>query len=83
MKPVLTLMLVLSVGIVSATSEALILTNGGGPGGATRTVGLYAYQTAFSGPMNLGYGAAINLALGILGILISFTVFRTMKAAES
>jgi len=33
--------------------------------------------------MNLGYGAAINLALGILGILISFTVFRTMKAAES
>jgi ABC-type sugar transport system permease subunit len=48
-----------------------------------QTVGLYAYQTAFSGPMNLGYGAAINLALGILGILISFTVFRTMKAAES
>jgi ABC-type sugar transport system permease subunit len=70
------------VGIVSATSEALILT-GGGPAGATRTVGLYAYQTAFSGPMNLGYGAAINLALGILGILISFTVFRSMKAVET
>ena len=83
LKPVLTLVLVLSVGIVSATSEALILTNGGGPAGATRTVGLYAYQTAFSGPMNLGYGAAINLALGILGILISFTVFRTMKAIET
>jgi len=82
LRPVLTLVLILSVGIVSATSEALILT-GGGPAGASTTVGLYAYQTAFQGPMNLGYGAAINLSLGVLGILISFVVFQSMRAVES
>jgi hypothetical protein len=33
--------------------------------------------------MNLGYGAAINLTVGLLGMLIAFTVFRTMKAIEA
>ncbi len=81
LRPVLTLVLVLGVGIVSATAEAQILTNGG-PGSASRTVGLYGYQTAFQGPMNLGYGASINLALGLLGMVISFIVFQTMRAVE-
>jgi multiple sugar transport system permease protein len=81
LRPVLTLVLVLSVEIVSATQEALILFNGAGPQDAAMTLGLYAYLTAFRlGDLRWGYAAAMNLTLGLLAMVMATLIFRLMRA---
>lgn len=81
LRPIMTLVLVLSAEIVSATQEALILFNGAGPQDAAMTLGLYAYLTAFRfGDLRWGYAAAMNLALGLLAMLMAAAVFRLMRA---
>lgn len=81
LRPVMTLVLVLSAEIVSATQEALILFNGAGPQDAAMTLGVYAYLTAFRfGDLRWGYAAAMNLTLGILAMIMAATIFRLMRA---
>lgn len=81
LKPMLTLVLVLSAEVLSATQEALILFNGGGPQDAALTVGVYAYLTAFRlGDMRWGYAAAMNLIMGILHMCLAALVFKLMRA---
>jgi ABC-type sugar transport system permease subunit len=76
----LVLVLVLSAEVFSATQEALILFNGGGPQDAAMTAGVYAYLTAFRlGDMRWGYAAAINLSLGMLHMLMAAIVFRLLN----
>ncbi|HEV8635563.1 MAG TPA: sugar ABC transporter permease [Chloroflexota bacterium] len=80
LKPILTLVLVLSAEIVSATQEALVLFNGGGPEDAAMTLGIYAYMTAFRfGDLRWGYAAAMNLVLGLLAMFSAATIFRLMR----
>lgn len=80
LKPILTLVFVLSAEIVSATQEALVLFNGGGPEDAAMTLGIYAYMTAFRfGDLRWGYAAAMNLTLGVLAMLIAGVVFKVMR----
>jgi ABC-type sugar transport system permease subunit len=77
----MTLVLVLSTSILSATQEALILFNGAGPQDAAMTVGVYAYLTAFRiGDLRWGYAAAMNLTLGLLSMLLAAIVFRSMRS---
>jgi ABC-type sugar transport system permease subunit len=77
LRPILVLVLVLSVEILSATQEALILFNGGGPQDAAMTAGVYAYLTAFRlGDMRWGYAAAINLTLGLMHMALAFVILR-------
>ena len=79
LKPMLVLVLVLSAEILSATQEALILFNGGGPEDAAMTAGVYAYLTAFRlGDMRWGYAAAINLSLGLIHMAAAALVFRLL-----
>jgi multiple sugar transport system permease protein len=81
LRPVLTLVLVLSAEIVSATQEALILFNGAGPQDAAMTLGVYAYLTAFRlGDMRWGYAAAMNLTLGLLAMILAAAIFRAMRS---
>lgn len=80
LKPILTLVLVLSAEIVSATQEALVLFQGGGPEDAAMTLGIYAYMTAFRfGDLRWGYAAAMNLTLGILAMITAGIVFKLMR----
>jgi ABC-type sugar transport system permease subunit len=80
LKPILTLVFVLSAEIVSATQEALILFNGGGPEDAAMTLGIYAYMTAFRfGDLRWGYAAAMNLTLGVLAMITAAIVFKAMR----
>lgn len=78
LKPIFTLVFVLNAGIMSATEEMLILTDGG-PGEETLTTGLYLYRIAFRlGDMRMGYAAAMSLVLGLVHTILAFIVFKTM-----
>lgn len=85
LKPVFTLVFVLSAGIVSATEQMLILTRGG-PAEETLTTGLYAYLQAFTttySDMRMGYAATISLVLGLIHMIAAGTVFRLMKTERA
>jgi ABC-type sugar transport system permease subunit len=76
LRPIFVLILVLTGGILSATQEPLILTNGG-PGDTTTTLGLYIWKTAFQiGNLRVGYAASMALFLGVVQIIFAFVVFR-------
>jgi ABC-type sugar transport system permease subunit len=86
LKPVFTLVLILGSGVVSATVESMALFQGtsGGPGEAALTSGVYLYRTAFiHGDMRMGYAATISLFLGLINILVTGIVFRTMRTERA
>lgn len=81
LKPVLTIILVFSADIISATQEPLIMFNGGGPLNAVHTLGLYTYQVAFNwGDLRWGYAAAMGLVVGLTSALLSAAVFRMLRS---
>lgn len=82
LKPMLTVVIVLAVDVLghSGTQEALVLFSGGGPEDAARTVGVYAYQTAFRlGDLRWGYAAAMNLVLGLAAMTVAAGLFRLLR----
>ena len=82
LKPIFTLILVLSAGIMSAVQQMMVLT-GGGPGTETQTVGLYAYRQSFTwGDMRMGYGGAMNLILGLIHMILSAVIFKALRTEK-
>ena len=84
LKPVFTLVLVLGSGIISATVQPLALFGGrttGGPGESCLTAGVYLYRVAFmQGDMRMGYAASMSLFLGVVNMIITAVVFKTMRS---
>jgi multiple sugar transport system permease protein len=89
LKPIFTLVLVLGSGIISATEEAMALFSVGqigagvvgGPGESCMTAGLFLYRTAFMhGDMRMGYAASMSLFLGVVNMLITAFVFKTLRS---
>lgn len=71
LKPVIVFCLVLSViGSMQLFAEPYLITNVGGPGGATETLGLYLYKQAFLN-LNFGYASAIAYTIAALAVTIS------------
>lgn len=86
LKPVFTLVLVLGSGVVSATVESMALFAGtsGGPGEAALTAGVYLYRTAFiHGDMRMGYAATMSLFLGLINMLVTGIVFKTLRTERN
>jgi multiple sugar transport system permease protein len=85
LKPVFTIILVLSAGVASATVEMMILFGtGGGPAESVLTTGLYLYRVAFRiGDMRMGYAAAMSLILGIIGMILSGVVFKVLRTERA
>jgi len=86
LKPVFTLVLVLGSGVVSATVESMALFQGtsGGPGESALTTGVYVYRTAFiHGDMRMGYAATMSLFLGLINMLVTGVVFKTMRTERA
>ena len=82
LKPVFVLVLVLGSGVVSATEESMLLFGGtsGGPAESALTTGVYLYRTAFiHGDMRMGYAATMSLFLGLVNMVVTLIVFRTMR----
>lgn len=86
LKPTFTLVLVLGSGVLSATVESMTLFQGtgGGPAESALTTGVYAYRTAFiHGDMRMGYAATMSLFLGIINMIVTVIVFKTMRTERA
>jgi multiple sugar transport system permease protein len=86
LKPVFVLVLVLGIGVVSATEESMILFQGttGGPAESALTTGVYLYRIAFiHGDMRMGYAATMSLFLGLVNMLITLVVFKTLQTERA
>jgi lactose/L-arabinose transport system permease protein len=71
LKPVILLCVVISViGTMQLFSEPFLITNRGGPGQATETLGLFLYRQGF-GAFNFGYASAIAYTIAALAVAIS------------
>lgn len=71
LKPILIFCLVLSViGSMQMFAEPFLITNMGGPGGATETLGLFLYRQGFLN-LNFGYASAIAYTIAALALVIS------------
>jgi len=88
LKPIMVLVLVLSAGLMSATSQVMVLWGGGtagvsvsgGPFQSAMTAGLWAWATAFTRPdMRMGLAASASFVLGLVSMLLSAIVFRMVR----
>ena len=71
LKPILIFCTVLSIiGTMQLFSEPFLITNRGGPGQATETLGLFLYRQGF-GSGNFGYASAVAYAIAALAVMIS------------
>jgi ABC-type sugar transport system permease subunit len=62
----------------------VLFTTGGGPAESVLTTGLYIFRTAFEvGDMRMGYAAAMSLVLGLIGMLISALIFRSLRTERA
>ncbi len=71
LKPIILFCIVLSViGTMQLFAEPFLITNRGGPGGATETLGLLLYRQGFTS-LNFGYASAIAYTIAGLAVAIS------------
>ena len=71
LKPVILLCLVLSIiGTMQLFAEPFLITNRGGPGGATETLGIYLYRQGFM-VLNFGYASAIAYTIAVIAAAVS------------
>ena len=78
LKPIFTLIFVMGAGILSATEQMMLLTDGG-PADATLSTGLYLWRVAFSyGDMRLGYASTMSLFLGLAHTVLAAVIFKTL-----
>lgn len=86
LKPVFVLVLVLGANVIGATEESMILFDGtnGGPAQSALTTGVYLYRIAFiHGDMRMGYAATMSLFLGLVNVLITVVVFRSLRTERA
>ena len=71
LKPIILFCVVLSViGTMQLFTEPFLITNRGGPGGGTETLGLLLYRQGFTS-LNFGYASAIAYTMAALAVSIS------------
>ncbi|MBB3945449.1 lactose/L-arabinose transport system permease protein [Rhizobium skierniewicense] len=71
LKPIIMFCVVLSViGTMQLFTEPFLITNRGGPGGATETLGIFLYRQGFTA-LNFGYASAIAYTIAALAVVIS------------
>ncbi len=71
LRPVLLFSLILSIiGTLQLFAEPFLITNRGGPGGATETLGIFLYRQGF-GVFNFGYASAIAYTLAMIAVVLS------------
>lgn len=79
LKPILVFCTVLSIiGIMQLFSEPYLITNKGGPGQATETLGVFLYRQGFQSG-NFGYASAVAYAIAALAVVISLIQLRLAR----
>ena len=69
LRPIILFCVVLSViGTMQLFAEPFLITNRGGPGGATETLGLFLYRQGFT-VLNFGYASAVAYTIAALAVV--------------
>ena len=82
LRPVLVLVLVVTVIGSFQVFDTVAVTTGGGPVNATRVIQYYIYQRAFT-ESDFGYGSAIAVILFLILALVAFIQMKFLKGNES
>jgi len=82
LRPVLALVLVVTVIGSFQVFDTVAVTTGGGPVNATRVIQMYIYQKAF-GESDFGYASALSVILFVILALVAFIQMKFLKGNES
>jgi multiple sugar transport system permease protein len=82
LRPVLVLVLVVTVIGSFQIFDSVAVTTQGGPVNATRVIQYYIYQRAFT-ESDFGYGSAIAVILFLILALVAFIQMKFLKGNES
>lgn len=79
LKPIIAFCVVLSIiGTMQLFTEPFLITNRGGPGQATETLGIFLYRQGFRSG-NFGYASAVAYAIAALAVVISLIQLRLAR----
>lgn len=82
LRPILVLVLVITVTGSFQVFDTVAVTTGGGPGNASRVIQLYIFEQAFE-RNNFGYASALSVVLFAILIGVAAIQMRLMRAGES
>ncbi|MFF1382026.1 carbohydrate ABC transporter permease [Arthrobacter sp. NPDC058288] len=82
LRPVLVLVLVVTVIGSFQVFDTVAVTTGGGPINASRVIQMYIYQKAF-GESDFGYASALSVILFLILALVAFVQMKFLKGNES
>lgn len=82
LRPILGLVLIVSVIGSFQVFDTVAVTTGGGPVDATRVLQLYIYESAFS-QFDFGYASALSVALLALLMVVTFIQYRITRAGQT
>lgn len=82
LKPIIVFCVVLSIiGTMQLFTEPFLITNRGGPGQGTETLGLFLYRQGFTS-LNFGYASAIAYTMAALAVALSLLQLRLTRDPE-
>ncbi|MEO5320014.1 sugar ABC transporter permease [Arthrobacter sp. CC3] len=82
LRPVLVLVLVVTIIGSFQVFDTVAVTTGGGPINASRVIQMYIYQKAF-GESDFGYASALSVILFLILALVAFVQMKFLKGNES
>ncbi|ROR73288.1 carbohydrate ABC transporter permease [Bogoriella caseilytica] len=82
LRPILGLVLIISVIGSFQVFDTVSVTTGGGPVNASRVLQLYIYENAFA-EFNFGYAAALSVAMLAILIVVTFAQYRVTRAGQT
>jgi multiple sugar transport system permease protein len=82
LRPVMVLVLVVTVIGSFQVFDTVAVTTGGGPVNASRVIQMYIYQKAF-GESDFGYASALSVILFLILALVAFVQMKFLKGNES
>lgn len=82
LRPILGLVLIISVIGSFQVFDTVAVTTGGGPVDSSRVLQLYIYDNAF-GQFNFGYASALSVALLLILLVVTFVQYRVTRAGQT
>jgi len=83
LRPVLLLVLVVSIINSFQVFDTIAVTTGGGPAGSTRVIIYYIYEQLFAGGLNMGLATAASVVLFLILITVTIIQIRFLRANQS
>lgn len=82
LRPILGLVLIISVIGSFQVFDTISVTTGGGPIDATRVLQIYIYDNAFA-QFDFGYASALSVAMLAILMVVTFTQYRVTRAGQT